>query len=59
MSDKKDAVYFKSLTTENVKCFRDKQTIDFTNKNGKPAKWTVILGNNNTGKTTLLRRFRE
>jgi predicted ATP-binding protein involved in virulence len=59
MSDKKDAVYFKSLTTENVKCFRDKQTIDFTNKNGKPAKWTVILGNNNTGKTTLLRALAD
>jgi predicted ATP-dependent endonuclease of OLD family len=55
MSNQKDAVYFKSLTIENVKCFREKQTIDFTNKNGKPAKWTVILGNNNTGKTTLLR----
>jgi predicted ATP-binding protein involved in virulence len=59
MSNKKDAVYFKSLTIENVKCFRDKQTIDFTNKNGEPAKWTVILGNNNTGKTTLLRALAD
>lgn len=55
MSNKKNAVYFKSLTIENVKCFRDEQTIDFTNKNGEPAKWTVILGNNNTGKTTILK----
>lgn len=51
----KNAVYFKSLTLENIKCFKEKQTIDLTNNNGEPAMWTVILGNNNTGKTTLLR----
>jgi predicted ATP-binding protein involved in virulence len=48
-------VYFKSLTVENVKCFRGKQTIDLSDGNGKYAQWTVILGDNNTGKTTLLR----
>ncbi len=47
--------YFKSLTVENVKCFRGKQTIDLSDGNGKYAQWTVILGDNNTGKTTLLR----
>ncbi|OQW92561.1 MAG: hypothetical protein BWK78_01380 [Thiotrichaceae bacterium IS1] len=48
-------VYFASLTVDNVKCFKGKQTIDLSDGNGKPALWTVILGNNNTGKTTLLR----
>lgn len=47
--------YFGSLTIENVKCFKGQQTIDLSDGNGKPALWTVILGNNNTGKTTLLR----
>lgn len=49
------SVYFKSLKIENVRCFKEKQTIDFTDKNGDIAQWTVILGNNNTGKTTILR----
>ena len=47
--------YFGSLTIENVKCFKGKHEIDLSDGNGKPAMWTVILGNNNTGKTTLLR----
>lgn len=49
------AVYFKSLTVENINCFQSEQTIDLTDGEGNPAMWTVILGNNNTGKTTLLR----
>jgi predicted ATP-binding protein involved in virulence len=47
--------YFGSLTIENVNCFQDKHKIYLSDGNGKPAMWTVILGNNNTGKTTLLR----
>jgi predicted ATP-binding protein involved in virulence len=47
--------YFKSLTVENVKCFKKEQTLDLSDGNGLPAQWTVILGDNNTGKTTLLR----
>jgi predicted ATP-binding protein involved in virulence len=47
--------YFGSLTIENVKCFKGEQTIGLSDGHGKPALWTVILGNNNTGKTTLLR----
>lgn len=47
--------YFGSLTLENVKCFQGKHEINLSDKNDKPAMWTVILGNNNTGKTTLLR----
>jgi len=52
----KDAepVYFLDLTVENVRCFGEKQTLDLSNGNGKPARWTVILGDNGTGKTTLL-----
>jgi predicted ATP-binding protein involved in virulence len=49
------AVYFLSLEVENVLCFKDKQILDLTDKNGNPAQWTVILGDNGVGKTTLLR----
>lgn len=46
--------YFLSLSVENTRCFGPKQTIDVSNGQGRPAQWTVILGDNNTGKTTLL-----
>lgn len=47
--------YFASLEITDVNCFHGKQSIDLSDGNGKPAMWTVILGNNNTGKTTLLK----
>ena len=47
--------YFTSLEIENVLCFKDKQVLDLSDKNGNPAQWTVILGDNGVGKTTLLR----
>ena len=46
--------YFLSLSLENVRCFGPKQTLDLSDGNGKPAPWTIILGLNGTGKTTLL-----
>lgn len=58
LKNKKDmahAVYFKSLSIEKVRCFRQEQTIDLSDNKNKPAQWTVILGKNNTGKTTLLK----
>lgn len=51
---KKDFPYLKSLTVEEVKCFREKGTLELS-RDRKPTKWTIILGNNGTGKTTLLR----
>lgn len=52
---KNDApVYFLDLTVENVRCFGKRQTLDLSDGNGKQARWTVLLGNNGTGKTTLL-----
>lgn len=46
--------YFLSLTVENVRCFGPEQTLDLTDEEGNPAQWTVLLGDNGTGKTTLL-----
>jgi predicted ATP-binding protein involved in virulence len=50
----REPAYFLSLSLENVRCFGPKQTLDLSDGNGKPAQWTIILGVNGTGKTTLL-----
>jgi len=47
--------YFLSLSLENVRSFGEKQTISFATKEGRPAQWTIILGDNGVGKTTVLR----
>jgi energy-coupling factor transporter ATP-binding protein EcfA2 len=47
--------YCSSLEVENVFCFKTRQTLDLCGSNGFPAQWTVILGDNGVGKTTLLR----
>jgi len=47
--------YFLSLEVENFFCFKDRQVLDLSDEDGNPAQWTVILGDNGVGKTTLLR----
>lgn len=54
-SNKMPIAYFTSLEVENVFCFKDRQVLDLSDQNGNPAQWTVILGDNGVGKTTLLR----
>jgi AAA domain, putative AbiEii toxin, Type IV TA system/AAA domain len=49
------AAYFLSLEVEKILCFKDSQTLDLSDNCGMPAQWTVILGDNGVGKTTLLR----
>lgn len=46
--------FIKSFTLENVRTFNSPATIDFCLPTGKIAQWTVILGENGTGKTSLL-----
>jgi len=46
--------YFLSLTVENVRCFGPEQTLDLSGSDGRYARWTIILGENGVGKTTLL-----
>jgi predicted ATPase len=49
------AAYFLSLTVQNLRCFgAEPQTLDMSDGNGGPSQWTILLGNNGTGKTTLL-----
>lgn len=50
-----DGSYFLSLTVQNVRCFGEEpQKLDLTTKANTPARWTILLGENGTGKTTLL-----
>jgi predicted ATP-binding protein involved in virulence len=49
-----EPVYFLNLEIENYRCFKDKQVLDLSDGNGNWKKWTVILGDNGTGKSSLL-----
>jgi AAA domain, putative AbiEii toxin, Type IV TA system/AAA domain len=46
--------YLLSLELENVRCFSEKQVLDLSDGQGRPARWTILLGENGTGKTTVL-----
>lgn len=46
--------YFLSLSVENFRCFKQKQVLNLSNDNDQPARWTLILGDNGVGKTSLL-----
>ena len=47
--------YFLSLSLENVRSFGNKQEVSFLNKKGEIAQWTIVLGDNGVGKTTILK----
>jgi energy-coupling factor transporter ATP-binding protein EcfA2 len=47
-------IYFTSLELESVRCFGEPQKLDLTDGKGNPAQWTLLLGDNGVGKTTLL-----
>ncbi len=47
-------VYFSKLKLQNVRSFAEEQILDLTDAKGRPARWTLILGENGVGKTTLL-----
>ncbi|WP_157307170.1 AAA family ATPase [Chitinophaga tropicalis] len=52
---KNKGVYFSELYLKNVKCFKEPVKLSFLDKEKKNwKKWTVILGDNGVGKTTLL-----
>lgn len=46
--------YLLSLEMENVRSFGPRQRLSLMTSDGRPARWTVILGNNGLGKTTVL-----
>lgn len=46
-------MYLKSFVIEDIKCF-GRVPLDFLGANGEVKRWSVILGENGTGKSTLL-----
>ena len=53
MPKKEDLIYFLSLELENVRCFGAPKPLDLSDGEGNPARWTLLLGENGLGKTTL------
>lgn len=47
-------MYLRKIRLENIKCFQDTE-IDFDLPGGENRKWTVLLGENGTGKSTILK----
>lgn len=47
-------MYLKSIRLKNIRCFKDVE-IDFDLDGGDNRKWTVLLGENGTGKSTILK----
>lgn len=48
------SIYIQRLEIENVKTFVKKSILQLTDSNGLLSQWTLILGDNSIGKSTLL-----
>ena len=51
---RQESIYFLGLEIENTRCFAEKQVLHLVDSNGRPARWTLLVGDNGVGKTTLL-----
>ena len=47
-------LYISRVEIENIRCFAKKLTIEF-GSNGSDPTWTLLVGDNAVGKTTVLR----
>ncbi len=54
MTGENKGIYFTELRLQNVRCFGDEAVLKLSNDKGEWSRWNVILGDNGTGKTTLL-----
>ena len=48
------SIYCLSLKIENARCFTETQELRLVDVNGCPARWTLLVGDNGVGKSTLL-----
>jgi len=48
------SVYFTKLVLENIRSFSESQDLILDGGEGRPAQWTLVIGDNGVGKTTLL-----
>lgn len=46
--------YYLSISLQNIRCFGESQVLSLRDAAGHPARWTLILGDNGVGKTTLM-----
>ncbi|MPQ46587.1 AAA family ATPase [Marinifilum sp. N1E240] len=51
----KYVTYISRFYLRDHKCFHGENNFNLLDNNNKPIQWTVILGNNNTGKTSILK----
>lgn len=49
-----EPLYFLKLELENFRCFTEKVLLDLSDNYGNWKKWTLILGDNGLGKTSVL-----
>ncbi|MEY4905924.1 MAG: replication and repair protein RecF [Bacteroidota bacterium] len=49
------ALYIAQLEINRFKCFKGENSLSLTDEQGDFVPWTVIMGNNNSGKTTFLK----
>lgn len=54
MKSTSKTIYFTMLALENIRSFAGQQRLDLRDSQGRPAQWTLILGDNGVGKTTIL-----
>ena len=54
MPTRRKTIYFLSLELKNVRCFAESQVLSLVDSSGRPARWTLLVGDNGVGKTTLL-----
>jgi predicted ATP-binding protein involved in virulence len=52
---KPEEIYIEKIVLSDYKCFQGNHVFSFVDGNGDWCKWTVFLGDNNTGKTNLLK----
>lgn len=51
---KTPGVYFLKLSIENLRCFKKRVEINFSDWNNKWKQWNILLGDNGTGKSSVL-----
>jgi energy-coupling factor transporter ATP-binding protein EcfA2 len=54
IADEPDHLFFTELVVENVRAFAQRQVLCLADAYNHPVPWTLILGENGVGKTTLL-----
>jgi hypothetical protein len=49
-----ERLYYEAIDFSNVKCFQGEHSVDFRDRAGRPSMWTLFLGENGVGKTSVL-----